>query len=608
VRDSNTRRLWLEATAIFAAAMAFLFALAPTAPFTKELGVCESGAVRDVLAGNVILPHFVPGPIVHVPPLYWWTAALCVRWLGWNELALRLPSLVPAALTCAIVFAWVAATIGRRAALWAASSLLFCHFFVDAARQPRMDSMLALFVTAAAVCLERAIRRGPAGVAAISAGAAASSIESSVETATSDDKDAISRSITSHDFESRHRALFLAIAAVAMGLGILSKGVLGILLPGLAPGVYFLVRRRFWELFRPGLIACFAVGFVIGAAWYVAGYEVGGKHFLDWQFGMNLWKRFIPAEEGGGGYCVHPFYYFLPQTLIGFLPWSLYLPAVGVWIWPGRRERLPEPVVYAICWFASIFVFFSASQGKCLVYILPAFPPLAVLTGCAIEQVQQSRLERRALAATFSVGSAAAAIGVLGLAISAAAIMVSGVPSQLPIRLHPTDQRFLDIFAAMAARRAAPLMLWFAVSAIAALATLFAIRHPNVRVQAAGVLVAGAAGMLFWFGTMNPALAEHETLKGFAVEVAKIVPAGDRIGHFGVGDCELNFYTPQLIERTFHFSCDTDSSTPRYFIAREGDFNAMDAAQRLCLEPIARSAPVDSKGARLLLEEKPVAQ
>jgi 4-amino-4-deoxy-L-arabinose transferase-like glycosyltransferase len=594
VPDSNTRRLWLEATAIFAAAMAFLFALAPTAPFTKELGVCESGAVRDVLAGNVILPHFVPGPIVHVPPLYWWTAALCVRWLGWNELALRLPSLVPGALTCAIVFAWVAATIGRRAALWAASSLLFCHFFVDAARQPRMDSMLTLFVTAAAVCLERAIRKGPAGAAARSA-----------ETATSDDKDAISPSITSHD--SASPALFLAIAAAAMGLGILSKGVLGILLPGLALGVYLLVRRRFRELFRPGLIACFAVAFAIGAAWYVAGYEVGGKHFLGWQFGMNLWKRFIPAEEGGG-YCVHPFYYFVPQTLIGFLPWSLYLPAAGVWIWPRRRERLPEPVVYAICWFASSFVFFSASQGKCPVYILPAFPPLAVLAGCAIEQVQQSRLERRALVATFSVGSAATALGVLVLTISAAAIIVSGVPSQLPIRLHPTDQRFLDIFATMAARRAAPLMLWFAVSAIAALATLFAIRHPNVRVQAAGVLVAGAAGVLFWFGTMNPALAEHETLKGFAVEVAKIVPAGGRIGHFGVGDCELNFYTPQLIERTFHFSCDTDSSTPRYFVAREGDFDAMDAAQRSCLEPIARSAPVDSKGARLLLEEKPVAQ
>ena len=38
-----------------------------------------------------------------------------------------------------------------------------------------------------------------------------------------------------------------------------------------------------------------------------------------------------------------------------------------------------------------------------------------------------------------------------------------------------------------------------------------------------------ALGVLFWFGAMNPALAEHETLRGFAVEGAKIVPAGGRI-------------------------------------------------------------------------------
>src|SRR5580704_15538537 len=93
-----------EACAVFVASIGFLFALAPSAPFTRELGVCESGAVRDVLAGNIILPYFIPGPMVHVPPLYWWTAALCVRAFGWNELALRLPSMMAAALTCAALF------------------------------------------------------------------------------------------------------------------------------------------------------------------------------------------------------------------------------------------------------------------------------------------------------------------------------------------------------------------------------------------------------------------------------------------------------------------------------------------------------------------------
>src|SRR5579863_3352206 len=152
------RRALAEGGAAFAAAFAFLLVLAPTAPFTRELGVCESGAVRDILAGNLILPHFIPGPMVHVPPLYWWSAAVAVRMLGWTELALRLPALLPAALTCAILYGWMLSRLNREAAFWSAAALLLCHFFLDAARQPRMDSMLALFVTAAAIALERGIR------------------------------------------------------------------------------------------------------------------------------------------------------------------------------------------------------------------------------------------------------------------------------------------------------------------------------------------------------------------------------------------------------------------------------------------------------------------
>jgi hypothetical protein len=102
----SLRRASTEAIAAFILTFAFLLALAPSAPFTRELGVCESGAVRDVIAGNIILPHFLPGPMVHVPPLYWWTAALDVRAFGWTEIALRMPSMIAAAFTCAIVFMW----------------------------------------------------------------------------------------------------------------------------------------------------------------------------------------------------------------------------------------------------------------------------------------------------------------------------------------------------------------------------------------------------------------------------------------------------------------------------------------------------------------------
>jgi len=565
------RRILLEATAVFAGAMVFLIALAPTAPFTRELGVCESGAVRDVLAGNIILPRFIPGPMVHVPPLYWWSAALCVRVFGWTEIALRLPSMVAAALTCAMVFAWIATTMSRRAGMWAAAALLCGHFIIDAARQPRMDSMLALFVTGAAISLERAT---VAGAAAPSAA---------------------------------NRRLWFAFAALMIGLGILTKGILGIILPGAAIGLYLVMRWRLRDLFRLELIGTFAVGLAIGLAWYAVAYTIGGRNFLEWQLNMNLWTRFIPETVGGASYCANPFWYFAPHTITGFLPWSLYLPAAAVAVWPRRDRVVPEPVVYTICWFAAIFFFFSSSQGKCLVYILPAFPPLAALTGWTISYMGEAGSERRTLLRTFKIASVAIAIGGFVLATAGAGTFFFGMPSPsgFPFKLHPTDLAFLEIFTAMGTQHALSLIAWVAASYTGSIAILLGLRRTSVTSQACGVLLIASAGALFWFGAMNPALAERETLASFARQVSQTVPPGAQIGHIGIEDCDLYFYSPRPIDPVFRFRCGANPPLPRYIVIRRKRFEAMAPAARACLKPILESAPVDNAGPRLLIEQIP---
>jgi 4-amino-4-deoxy-L-arabinose transferase-like glycosyltransferase len=578
--------------AAFAAAFAFLLALAPSAPFTRELGVCESGAVRDVLAGNIILPRFIPGPMVHVPPLYWWTAALGVHAFGWTELALRLPSMAAAALTCAIVFMWSAMAINRRVAIWAAASLLLCHFFLDAARQPRMDSMLALFVTGAAIAFERSLR---------SAG---------------DDSPAPP--------DRRSRRIGLALAAVMMGLGILTKGVLGILLPGLVAGLYLVVRRRMRDLFRFDLILTFVVALAIGLSWYFAAYEVGGQKFLQWQLAMNLWSRFIPAEAGGAGYCAHPFWYFTPHTISGFIPWSVYLPALAIYIWPRRGYKLPEAVVFTLCWFTAIFVFFSTSHGKCLVYILPAFPPLAVLTGITIDDAVRlfrrsettaigsphsppapSPARDRAFSITFGVSTAVVAAAAIAIALAALGGVIFGVPQGLSLRLHPTDRRFLEILSSLAARRAPALLSWIAVCTAGGVAGIIGLVRRNAQIQAAGVLIVATAGSMFWFAVMNPALAERETLRDFAHEVARTVPAGTEVAHLGLSDCDLNFYSSQPLTPIYRLRCDEGPGAHEYIVARKIDFEATRTANRNCFKPILESLPVDSNGTRVLLQRNP---
>jgi 4-amino-4-deoxy-L-arabinose transferase-like glycosyltransferase len=604
-------RLTGEAIGVFLAAMAFLLMMGPTAPFTKELGVCESGAVRDVLAGNILLPRFLPGPIVHVPPLYWWWAALCVRLLGWCEIALRLPALVPSAMSAAIVFAWVAATMNRRAGLWAAIALTLCHFTIDAARQPRMDALLAMFVTAAVICFERALFK-PNQAAPIDS----LSIQELRAIFVVPPGSPLHRHIVApeDDHRGRHAAtVWFGLGAILIGLGILSKGILGIALPGAAIGLYLITGRRASEIFRAGLVGAFTAGLLIGLAWYGAGYLIDGWQFLHWQLSMNLWHRFMPVAAGGAGYCAHPFWYFVPVTLAGFIPWCGYLPA-GVAVIVRKWRVLPAPMFFALCWFGAIFLFFSASSGKCEIYILPVFAPLAIIIGGTISAIQDAAGATIVddlyappenpdwLPATaFTAGTIAIAAGAALIAIAAADVTLGGLPAHALARLHPTDRRFLEIFLELAASHGPPLYLWLVTTVAGVIVAVRGVVKHRPVLQAAGTAVIAAAGSLFWFGVMNPALAERVTLRGFAQEVTARVPPGTVVGHIGLGDCDLDFYSPAPLPKIFRFRCD-DAALPRYIVLREEAYAAMTSAQRACLKPILTSPPLDSQGPRMLAE------
>jgi 4-amino-4-deoxy-L-arabinose transferase-like glycosyltransferase len=476
-----------------------------------------------------------------------------------------------------------------------------------------MDAMLALFVTAAIVCFERALFE-PDPIAVIDL---LSLQELRAVFAVPPGFALRGHLLTMEDGGVRGACatfLWFTIAALMIGLGILSKGVLGIALPGLAIALYLIARGHIATLIRPALIAAFTAGLAIGLAWYAAGYAIDGWQFLHWQLAMNLWSRILPVEAGGAGYCAHPFWYFAPVTLAGFVPWSLYLPAAAIGLWT-RRRSLPLPIVFALCWFAAIFLFFSASTGKCLIYILPVFPPLAIIIGFIIDSLEKDAEAEAAAdfdppveaadtvaAAAFMIGTAVIAAGAAVIVLAAIVIMVHGLTAQLLLHLHPTDRRFLAIFASLAARLAPSLLLWLVAFAAGIAVVIAGLRKRGPEFQAIGTGVIAVAGGLFWFGVMNPALAKIETLRDFAHQVAATVPQGTMAGHIGLGDCDLNFYSPAPLPDVFHFRCDDADFLPRYIVIREDAFDAMTPAQRACLKPILESAPVDSNGPRLLLK------
>ena len=72
-------------------------------------------------------------------------------------------------------------------------------------------------------------------------------------------------------------------------------------------------------------------------------------------------------------------YYFVPLLAVGFLPWLAQLPWALGNAWQSRKRGTFSAEWMLLCWFISIFVFFSVSRSKLPGYIIPIFPALALL-------------------------------------------------------------------------------------------------------------------------------------------------------------------------------------------------------------------------------------
>ncbi|VVE31626.1 Undecaprenyl phosphate-alpha-4-amino-4-deoxy-L-arabinose arabinosyl transferase [Pandoraea iniqua] len=174
----------------------------------------------------------------------------------------------------------------------------------------------------------------------------------------------------------------------AMALAVLSKGLVGIVLPGAVLVLYTLVARD-WALWKrlylgSGLI----VFFLIAAPWFVL-VQMRNPEFFDFFFINEHFRRF--AEEGHNR--DGALWYFVPVFLVGFLPWLSILPGTVRATW--RMPRQPNgfaPTVLMWTWSIFIFVFFSVSHSKLISYLLPIAPAMALLFGLYLAQMRRDQL------------------------------------------------------------------------------------------------------------------------------------------------------------------------------------------------------------------------
>jgi 4-amino-4-deoxy-L-arabinose transferase-like glycosyltransferase len=112
-------------------------------------------------------------------------------------------------------------------------------------------------------------------------------------------------------------------------------------------------------------------------------YRIHGAAFIDGFIGVNNIVRFTTAEHAKTA----AWWFFIPVLVAGFFPWSGLLPQVVRTVLRGKGTTHHPALLFLTIWAVFIFVFFSISSTKLITYILPVFPPLAILAGLSLDRL-----------------------------------------------------------------------------------------------------------------------------------------------------------------------------------------------------------------------------
>jgi len=277
-----------------------------------------------------ITPTLGGVPWLEKPPLYYWEAIIAYKLFGVSDWAARLPSVLDAFLLVLAVYLLsrrIRPQIALDAALMVATTAGVTGFARAASMDMPLASTFAIAMLAWYAWLETQDRK------------------------------------------------YLVMSYVFLALATLAKGPVAPFLAIAIIAVFAATQRSAQSISRtvwaPGIVLfC-----VIALPWYLLVQIRNPQFFHEFivehnlaRFGTNLYHH------------PEPFWYYVPVSLIAWVPWSAFVVAgiaSGVRQW--QKRALDKMQCFLLIWTVVILFFFSVSRSKLPGYILPAIPAGAIL-------------------------------------------------------------------------------------------------------------------------------------------------------------------------------------------------------------------------------------
>ena len=330
--------------AIFFAVLSFNVICNQLLPVTDPVESNYALTAKEMLeSGDWLSPQIYGKVWFDKPIMIYWLIAASFKLCGVNDFAARLPSALCGAATAGTAFWFSLCFYKRRQSAVMASLVLATSLqFWIISRGIVTDAALMLFFSLSMAAFYR--------------------------------------------WWTMRRQIWLDLSFAAAALAVLTKGPVGLVLPGLII-IMFSFSGGGWGWLKPKVfLRGLSVFVIIAAPWYLMMYLLHGDSFLSTFLGLHNYVRATVSE--------HPqdnvWYYYLVLLPVALLPWSgILLRCLG-----RIRRQWNGPERFLWLWIGTIIAFYSVMATKYATYAYPALFPAALLIGNAIAEMASFDVKR----------------------------------------------------------------------------------------------------------------------------------------------------------------------------------------------------------------------
>ncbi|NCP04563.1 MAG: phospholipid carrier-dependent glycosyltransferase, partial [Deltaproteobacteria bacterium] len=310
---------------------------------SRPLSVPDEGRYSEipremVVTGDYITPRLNGVKYFEKPALFYWLESVSIRFFGVNEWGLRLWPALFGLLGALTVYGAGRRLYGRRTGLIAGAVLSTSLLYYALSRVVILDMAMTVLLAAALLAFL----------------------------------------LSTHEPPGPSRRLLLWGFYLFAALATMTKGLIGMLIPMMVVGAWIGILNE-WRMLKTIYLPSGLVLFLIVAApWHIL-VSRANPEFLNFYFIHEHFLRYLTTIHKR----YEPVWYFVPVLLLGLFPWTAFLVQSIRHSLPvsWRERRGQSDALFLILWAVLIFLFFSASGSKLIPYILPVFPPLAILIG-----------------------------------------------------------------------------------------------------------------------------------------------------------------------------------------------------------------------------------